>query len=148
MNSKSLFIIKSIIFVLLCAGCKKPDANDLICFDIDNTRSKTVAFDDLFEIEKIVVLEETVESLVSHIIKVEYLNNNFFVSDNRHSIVLRFNENGKYLNSSLQDFTDDGILCWVYSPAEQNETFDEILKDVKTNNNGVLILTKLKKTKI
>ncbi|MDZ7739591.1 MAG: hypothetical protein U5K32_11125 [Bacteroidales bacterium] len=51
-------------------------------------------------------------------------------------------------NSSLQDFTDGGIMCWTYSPAGQNGTFDEILKDVKTNDNDILILTKLKKSKI
>jgi len=31
-------------------------------------------------------------------------------------------------NSSLQDFTVNGIMCCVYSPFKQNEPFDEILK--------------------
>jgi len=81
------------------AGCKKTDASDLISFYIENTKGVTVDFDDVFEIDRIVVLEETDLSLVSHIIKVEYYNNDFYISDNRHGIVLRFDENGKFLNT-------------------------------------------------
>ncbi len=51
-------------------------------------------------------------------------------------------------SSSLQNFNDNGIMCWTYSPIKQDETFNQILKDVKTNDNDILILTKLKKSEI
>lgn len=107
--------------IILYAGCGKKESADLLCFDIENTKSKTVAFDDIFEIEKIIILEETQESLVSHIIKVEYVNNNFFISDNRHSIVLRFDENGKYINSIGQEGNGPGEISRLSNFRIDNE---------------------------
>ncbi|MDZ7739590.1 MAG: 6-bladed beta-propeller [Bacteroidales bacterium] len=99
MSPKNHFILVLILVIILFAGCSTNDNADLLCFDIENTKSKTVTFDDIFEIEKIIILEETQESLVSHIIKVDYVNNNFFISDNRHGVVLRFDDNGNFINS-------------------------------------------------
>ncbi|MFO8233984.1 MAG: 6-bladed beta-propeller [Bacteroidales bacterium] len=98
MNFKSLIIAILIGAIVLLTGCKKTDTSDLISFDIENTKAVTIDFNDVFVIDRIVVLEETDASLVSHIIKVECYNNDFYISDNRHGIVLRFDENGKFLN--------------------------------------------------
>ncbi|MFO7851740.1 MAG: hypothetical protein ACQERS_12710 [Bacteroidota bacterium] len=58
MNYKSLIIAILIAAILLLTGCKKTDTSDLISFDVENTKAITVNLDDIFEIERIVILEE------------------------------------------------------------------------------------------
>ncbi|MDT8401878.1 MAG: hypothetical protein RQ743_09290 [Bacteroidales bacterium] len=53
-------LIALLAVIISFAGCKKTDTSDLISFDIENTKPITVNFDDIFEIDRIVILEETV----------------------------------------------------------------------------------------
>ena len=83
---------------ILVSSCHNPNQRETINFNIERLTSRTYNFSDIFTHNKVIILEETENSLLSSIIHLKEFNNEFFISDNRHNTIFRFTDSGKFIN--------------------------------------------------
>ncbi|MGD9780311.1 6-bladed beta-propeller [Methanomethylovorans sp.] len=101
-----------LILLLPVTGCKVKVLSEYE-LDFESLQAKECRFDEVFSLKKILILEETTNSLLSDIVHIKVHKNNFYVSDNQHVVIYRFSENGKFLNSIGKQGRGPGELLTV-----------------------------------
>lgn len=96
-------MIKSLVYFLIVlllsvTGCKVKVLSEYE-LDFESLQAKECRFDEVLSLKKILILEETTNSLLSDIVHIKVHKNNIYISDNQHVVIYRFSENGKFLNS-------------------------------------------------
>lgn len=88
-----------VLLVMICLSCKTTSTPDQINLNIQKQKFRTINFNDLFSLEKVIILEETSNSLLSEIMHIKEFNKELYISDNQHGIIYRFSDNGKFINT-------------------------------------------------
>lgn len=101
-----------IILLLSVTGCKVKVLSEYE-LDFESLQAKECRFDEVFSLKKILILEETTNSLLSDIVHIKVHKNNIYISDNQHVVIYRFSENGKFLNSIGKQGRGPGELLTV-----------------------------------
>lgn len=122
--SKSILLL-SILLLIVMIGCEKKNPHVPYSFDIESLQAKEYRFNEVFSLKQVLILEETTNSLLSDIVHIKELKSDLYVSDNKHIVIYRFSENGKFLNSigkqgrgpgellTVLDFQVDESSVWV-----------------------------------
>lgn len=102
-----------LILLLQISGCKVSVPSEEYELDFESLQAREYRFDELFSLKKVLILEETANSLLSDIVHIKAHKGNFYVSDNQHVVIYRFSENGKFLNSIGKQGRGPGELLTV-----------------------------------
>ncbi len=110
-------MIKSLVYFLIVlllsvTGCKVKVLSEYE-LDFESLQAKECRFDEVLSLKKILILEETTNSLLSDIVHIKVHKNNIYISDNQHVVIYRFSENGKFLNSIGKQGRGPGELLTV-----------------------------------
>lgn len=92
-------LLKICLLIVFCLSCKTTSTPDRINLNIQKQEFRTLNFNDLFLLEKVIILEETPQSLLSEIMHIKEFNNELYISDNQHGIIYRFSDSGKFINT-------------------------------------------------